>query len=46
MEALKNLKMVEAAREEAKKIILENKLTKYPRLKEKLAEKEATIHFE
>lgn len=46
MEALKNLKMVEAAREEAKKIILENKISKYPALKEKLAEKTATIHFE
>lgn len=46
MEALKNLKMVEAAREEAKKIILENKTSKYPALKEKLAEKTATIHFE
>ena len=46
MEALKNIKMVEAARAEARAIVEEDlELKKYPLLKEKLAEKK-DIHFE
>jgi len=46
MEALKNIKMVEAAREEAKKIIeVDPGLKAYPLLKEKL-EGKREIHFE
>lgn len=46
MEAIKNLKLVEAARKEAK-MIIENdpKLVKHPLLAESLAKKE-DVHFE
>lgn len=47
MEALKNLKMVEAARTEARGIIENNLLTKYPLLQEKINNIEKSeIHFE
>lgn len=47
MEAIKNLKMVEAARTEAVRLIEEDpELNKYPRLKEKVREKSAEFHFE
>jgi hypothetical protein len=46
MEAIKNIKMVEAARHEAEKMIDEDpKLKNYPLLKAKLAQDEK-IHFE
>lgn len=46
MDALKNMKMVEAAREEATKIITEDfELKKYPQIKRILTEKNS-IHFE
>lgn len=47
MEAIKNLKMVEAAREEARKIVLEDlELESYPLLQERLNTSSAKIHFE
>ncbi len=47
MEALKNLKMVEAAREEAMKIIeADPELEKYSLLKERLVRHKKDIHFE
>lgn len=47
MEALQNLKMVEAARTEALRMISEDKnLDKYPLLKEKVARHRTTSHFE
>lgn len=48
MEALKNLKMVEAAREEAKKLIEEDpQLQQYPDLKERVEQLEKKgLHFE
>ncbi|TSC73413.1 MAG: ATP-dependent DNA helicase RecG [Parcubacteria group bacterium Gr01-1014_70] len=48
MEALKNIKMVEAAREEARKLIEEDfELTKYPDLQERVARvSEKGIHME
>lgn len=47
MEAIKNLKMVEAARTEARKIIESDpELKKHPLLAEHLADKENKIHFE
>jgi ATP-dependent DNA helicase RecG len=47
MDALQNIRMVEAAREEAKKIIAEDlEMKKYPLLKTHLAKTEGTIHFE
>lgn len=47
MEALKNIKMVEFAREEAKNITENDfKLKKYPLLKEELSIRENKIHFE
>lgn len=47
MEALKNLKMVEAARTEAGRLIAEDlELTKYPGLLERALEKSGGIHFE
>lgn len=47
MEAIKNLKMVEAAREEAAKIISEDpKLDKHPNLKNHLETSSEKIHFE
>jgi len=47
MEAIKNLKMVEAARTEAIRLIAEDpKLKKYPLLKQKVHEKAGEFHFE
>lgn len=47
MDALQNIKMVEAAREESKKIIAEDlELKKYPLLKNELEKSENKIHFE
>ncbi|MFA6324728.1 MAG: ATP-dependent DNA helicase RecG [Candidatus Paceibacterota bacterium] len=47
MEAIKNIKMVQAAREEAIKIIEKDpELIKYPLLKEKVHEKAGEFHFE
>ena len=47
MEALRNLKMVEAARLEAKNIIEEKSLGKYPLLSEKIkALSREPLHFE
>lgn len=48
MEALKNIKMVEAAREEAKKLLEEDReLKKYPLLKERIEKMEQMVmHFE
>src|SRR3989344_3976085 len=47
MEAMKNIKMVEAAREEAKKIVeKDNELKKYPTIKEIQERKTQKIHFE
>jgi ATP-dependent DNA helicase RecG len=47
MEALKNIKMVEFAREEAKNIIeKDSELKKYPLLKDELNIRENKIHFE
>ncbi|MEK7106206.1 MAG: helicase-related protein, partial [Patescibacteria group bacterium] len=47
MEAIKNIKMVSAAREEATRMIAEDpELTKFPLLKEKVREKVSEFHFE
>lgn len=47
MEAIKNLKMVEAAREEAKQLLAEDtELKKYPLLHERLTLREIPTHFE
>ena len=46
MEALKNIKMVEAAREEAKKIIESDSLEKYPELHQRVRMQSGTLHFE
>jgi hypothetical protein len=47
MEALKNLKMVEAARTEAKILIDEDiTLTKYPILKKAVEERKKGLHME
>jgi ATP-dependent DNA helicase RecG len=47
MEAIKNLKMVEAARTEAIRLIAEDpELSKYPLLKQKVKEKAGEFHFE
>lgn len=47
MEAIKNIKMVEAAREESQKIIKEDpELKKYPLIKERLTNQKTEIHFE
>ncbi len=47
MEAIKNLKMVTAAREEATHIIEEDpSLSRFPSLKERLRNEEKTVHFE
>jgi len=47
MEAIKNLKMVEAARLEATRLIdMDPELTKYPLLKTKVKEKAGEFHFE
>ncbi|HEY4521875.1 MAG TPA: ATP-dependent DNA helicase RecG [Candidatus Paceibacterota bacterium] len=47
MDALKNLKMVEAARTEAKMVVEKNLLAKFPLLQEKIQKIESSeIHFE
>ncbi|MFZ3011479.1 MAG: ATP-dependent DNA helicase RecG [Minisyncoccia bacterium] len=47
MEAIKNIKMVEAARAEAVRLIEEDpELSKYPLLKQKVREKAGEFHFE
>jgi len=47
MEAIKNVKMVEVARLEARRLIDENpELTKYPLLREKIESRVDTLHFE
>lgn len=47
MEALKNIKMVEAARTEAQKIIMEDcELNCYPALRDKINKQQKNIHFE
>ena len=47
MEAIKNIKMVEAARTEATRLISEDpELSKYPLLKSKVKEKVSEFHFE
>ncbi|MFA6300814.1 MAG: ATP-dependent DNA helicase RecG [Candidatus Paceibacterota bacterium] len=47
MEAIKNIKMVEAARTEAIRLIEEDpELTKYPFLKQKVKQKTSEFHFE
>ncbi len=47
MEAIKNIKMVEAARTEAIRLISEDpELSKYPLLKQKVKEKTSEFHFE
>ena len=47
MEAIKNIKMVEAARTEAVRLIGEDpELTKYPLLKQKVHQKAGEFHFE
>jgi ATP-dependent DNA helicase RecG len=47
MEAIKNIKMVEAARTEAVRLISEDpELSKYPLLKSKVKEKTGEFHFE
>jgi hypothetical protein len=46
MEAIKNLKMVEAARFEAKEMLKKNpSLNKFPLIQEKLSNKHAIGHF-
>ena len=47
MEAIKNIKMVEAAREEAKRILGKDiTLAKYPLLRERISSRGAPTHFE
>ena len=47
MEAIKNIKMVEAARIEAIRLITEDpELSNYPLLKNKVKEKAGEFHFE
>ncbi len=47
MDAIKNIKMVEAARKEAQRLISEDsKLTKYKELKELMEDKMKDLHFE
>ena len=47
MEAIKNIKMVEAAREEAKRLLTEDiTLTKYPLLIERIMARGTPTHFE
>ena len=47
MEAIKNIKMVEAARTEAVRLISEDpELSKYPLLKSKVRQKVSEFHFE
>lgn len=46
MEAIKNMKMVEAARTEAREIITKNLLPKFPLLESEFLRREKKIHFE
>jgi len=47
MEALKNIKMVEAARAEAQSLIADDfELKKYPLLKERIEKSDTAVHFE
>jgi RecG-like helicase len=46
MEAIKNVKMVEAARDEAKNIVQNNILGNYPDLERSLGDKNFELHFE
>lgn len=46
MEAIKNMKMVEAARKEAQEIITKNLLPKLPALEAEFLKREKKIHFE
>ncbi len=46
MEAIKNMKMVEAARNEAQEIITKNLLPKFPALETEFLKREKKIHFE
>ncbi len=47
MEALKNVKMIEAARLEAGRLIsTDPTLSEFPALKEKVISKSASLHFE
>lgn len=46
MEAIKNLKMVEAARNEAREIITKNLLPQFPLLQSEFERRERKIHFE
>ena len=46
MEAIKNMKMVEAARNEAREIITKNLLPKFPLLEAEFLRREKKIHFE
>lgn len=46
MEAIKNMKMVEAARNEAKEIISKNLLSTFPALEKEYLRREKKIHFE
>jgi hypothetical protein len=46
MEAIKNLKMVETARNEAREIITKNLLHKFPILEQEFLRREKKIHFE
>ncbi|MFT5359813.1 MAG: ATP-dependent DNA helicase RecG [Candidatus Paceibacteria bacterium] len=46
MEAIKNLKMVEAARKEAQAIIEKGTLKNYPTLEKQMIEKNLQLHFE
>jgi ATP-dependent DNA helicase RecG len=46
MEAIKNMKMVEAARNEAQEIITKNLLPKFPSLENEFLKREKKIHFE
>lgn len=46
MEAIKNLKLVEAARNEAREIITKNLLPHYPLLRSEFERRERKIHFE
>jgi ATP-dependent DNA helicase RecG len=46
MEALKNIKMVECAREEAKKLIDQNALSNLPELEKSVEQKSIEVHWE
>lgn len=46
MEAIKNMKMVEAARKEAQEIITKNLLPEFPALQTEFLKREKKIHFE